>query len=111
MGITVGGVILQNQLSKTLPHDFLSQFDQGGEAFSVIPQLRDLPQSELDEVRVVFAESLGTLWNIMAGISGLGLIASLLMRHHELNTKVDEDWGVKEEQKRNEHEMQPREAV
>lgn len=41
----------------------------------------------------------------MAGISGLGLIASFFMGHHELNTKVDEDWGVKEEEKEKQAEI------
>jgi hypothetical protein len=97
LGISIGGTILQNQLEKHLPRDFLSQFSRGGEAISIVPLLHDLPQPELNEVRMAFADSLGTLWNIMAGVSGLGFIASLLMRHQELNPKVDEDWGMKVE--------------
>jgi len=95
LGIVVGGVILQNQLAVNLPSSFSSRLANGGDAISVIPQLTSLPPAELDEVREAFAQSLGTLWNVMAGISGVGFLSSLIMKHYDLHTKVDEDWGVK----------------
>lgn len=99
LGISFGGVILQNQLLKHLPAEFLIQFPAGEQAINVIPLLSNLSPTELAEVRIAFADSLGILWNIMAGVCGLGLIVSLLMRHYDLNTRVDEDWGLQERNK------------
>lgn len=97
LGVSVGGTIIQNQLFKRLPREFLVQFAQvDGQAIDVVPQLRNLPQEELHSVRVAFADSLSLLWYIMAGISGLGLVACLWMKRYELHTRVDEDWGIKE---------------
>lgn len=94
----MGGTIIQNQLSKRLPADFLSQFANiNGQAIDVVPQLRNLGQQELDSVRIAFADSLSVLWFIMAGIAGLGLLASFGMKHYELHTRVDEDWGVRKD--------------
>ncbi|KAJ6454453.1 iron permease [Mycena vitilis] len=93
-GVTIGGTVLQNELSTRLPADFLAQFPGGTQiAFEVIPSIGNLPQPLKDEVRHAFAESLQVLWNVVAGISGLGLLVSLLMKHLPLHTSVDADWG------------------
>ncbi|KAJ7641541.1 major facilitator superfamily domain-containing protein [Roridomyces roridus] len=95
-GITIGGTVLQNQLVKRLPSTFLTQFPGGTHtqiAFEVIPSIRNLPQPLKDQVRHAFAGSLQVLWNVLAGIAGLGLVASLLMKHHPLHTSVDSNWG------------------
>ncbi|KAJ6515187.1 iron permease [Mycena vitilis] len=44
-GITVGGTILQNELHKRLPADFVAKFPGGIEiAYSIIPVIRTLPE-------------------------------------------------------------------
>jgi len=99
LGISIGGVIVQNDLVKKLPASFLEHFSQGGQAISVVPQLATLPPAELAQVQEAFAESFGLLWNIMAGIAGAGLIASLFMKNYSLHTKVDDEWGMTDEAK------------
>ncbi|KAJ3871631.1 major facilitator superfamily domain-containing protein [Lentinula edodes] len=93
-GITIGGTVLQNQLTTRLPSAFLAEFPGGTQiAFEVIPSVRNLPQPLKDEVRHAFAASLQVLWNVLSGISGLGLLVSLLMEHLPLHTSVDANWG------------------
>ncbi|KAJ6454539.1 major facilitator superfamily domain-containing protein [Mycena vitilis] len=93
-GTTIGGTVLQNQLTARLPTDFLAQFPGGTQiSFEVIPSIRNLPQPLKDEVRRAFAGSLRVLWNVAAGISGLGLLVGLFMKHLPLHTSVDADWG------------------
>ncbi|KAJ7889221.1 iron permease [Mycena leptocephala] len=95
-GVTIGGTVLQNELTTRLPPAFLTQFPGGTQiAFEVIPSIRDLPQPLKDEVRNAFAGSLRVLWNVLAGISALGLLASLFMKHLPLHTSVDVDWEQK----------------
>ncbi|KAJ6585313.1 MFS general substrate transporter [Mycena capillaripes] len=87
-------VILQNELTMRLPPAFLAQFPVGTQiAFEVIPSIRDLPQPLKNEVRHAFARSLQVLWNVLAGISGVGFLVSLFMKHLPLHTSVDTDWG------------------
>ncbi|KAJ7641535.1 iron permease [Roridomyces roridus] len=93
-GVTIGGTVLQNQLVHRLPSAFLAQFPGGTQiAFEVIPSIKSLPQPLKDQVRHAFAGSLQVLWNVLAGISGLGLLISLAMKHLPLHTSVDESWG------------------
>ncbi|KAJ6591050.1 major facilitator superfamily domain-containing protein [Mycena vulgaris] len=93
-GVTIGGTVLQNELTRRLPPAFLAEFPGGTQiAFEVIPSIRDLPQPLKDEVRHAFAGSLQVLWNVLAGISGFGLLSSLFMKHLPLHTSVDANWG------------------
>jgi len=94
-GVTIGGTVIQNELTTRLSPDFLARFPGDGTqiAFEVIPSIRNLPQPLKDEVRHAFARSLQVLWKVLAGISGLGLLSSLFMKHLPLHTSVDANWG------------------
>ncbi|KAI0259530.1 major facilitator superfamily domain-containing protein [Gloeopeniophorella convolvens] len=97
-GVTIGGVVLQNKLIRELPGEFLDNFPQGVEiAFAAIPDIPGLDPTLGGEVRAVFARSLSTVWKIMAGIAGLGLLVSLAMKRISLHTSVDQDWGQKDQ--------------
>jgi hypothetical protein len=76
-GVTIGGTVLQNQLTQRLPLAFLAKFPGGVQiAFEVIPSIRNLPQPLKDEVCHAFAGSLQVLWNVLAGICGAGFLVS-----------------------------------
>jgi hypothetical protein len=47
-------------------------------------------------VQKAFAESMSTIWLVMTGIAGLGLLASLAMREVEMGTEVDERFALDE---------------
>ncbi|PBK81733.1 iron permease [Armillaria gallica] len=108
-GITIGGTILQNQLVKKLPQQLLTQFSlQTDVVFDVIPLLRELEEPLLGQVRAAFASSLQLVWQVMAGISGLGLLISFFMRHMRLHTSVDSDWGAVERKGQVDQEKEPK---
>ncbi|KAJ6472375.1 hypothetical protein C8R47DRAFT_728313 [Mycena vitilis] len=99
-GITVGGTILQNELQKRLPAEFLAQFPGGVEiAYAVIPVIRTLDEPLRTEVRVAFADSLKVVWWTTTGVAGLGVLACLSMKHYQLHTAVDNEWGMEEIEK------------
>lgn len=96
-GSTIGGAILQNELQKELASDFLSQLPAGSEiAFAVISLICDLPEPTQSQVKLAFATSLKFIWQVLIGISGLGMLVSLLMKALPLHTSVDKDWGRKD---------------
>ncbi|KAI0087468.1 iron permease [Irpex rosettiformis] len=93
--VTIGGTILQNQLVKRLPEAFSSLFPGGAElayaSISVVPTLEEPLRSEIQKA---FSDSIRVIWQVMAGISGLGLLCSLPMKGLPLHTQVDERWGI-----------------
>ncbi|KAI9463153.1 MFS general substrate transporter [Boletus coccyginus] len=73
-GIVIGGTVLQNRLAKELPA-------------SLIQSHRELPARL--KVQAEFPESLAVLWQVLADISGIGLVASLFVRGLPLHDVLD----------------------
>ena len=95
--MTIGTAVLQTQLTKRLPDAFVQQFPGGVSiAYSIIPVIPMLEQPLRDQIREAFADSLIVLWQVMIGIAGLGLVASLFMKGLPLHTQMDENWGIAE---------------
>jgi hypothetical protein len=98
-GITIGGTILQNELHMRLPAEFIAEFPGGTEiAYSIIPVIRTLEEPLRTQVRIAFAESLQVVWWVMTGTAAFGFLVSLLMKHYQLHTAVDGDWGMEKTQ-------------
>ena len=94
-GITIASTILQNELKKKLPDDFVSQFPQGLEiAYAAIPLINGLPEPLRFEVRRAFADSLKAIWQPMIGISGAGLLTVLMLREIPMPKVTDEKYGL-----------------
>ncbi|KAF8989898.1 Mfs1.2 [Cyathus striatus] len=92
-GITIGGVIVQSVVSSRLSPAIKGALPQGS-ILDNLSSLQELPQAELTQVQNALGCSLMIAWGIFAGISGLGLLSSVLMRGISLRTSVDEKWGI-----------------
>ena len=78
-----------------MPSAFSAQFPGGSEiAFSAIPFIAALEEPLKTQVREAFADSLGVLWKVMAGVAGMGLISTFLMKELPMNTATDEKWAM-----------------
>ncbi|KAJ6456450.1 major facilitator superfamily domain-containing protein [Mycena sanguinolenta] len=95
-GITVGGAVLQNVLQRRTPGSSPCASSSTNLVYSIIPCVATLPEPLKDEVRAAFADALQTIWRIMIGISGAGLLFSLLMKPFPLHTTKDENWALRE---------------
>ena len=96
-GVTIGTAILQTQLARNLPSDFVSQVPGGVSlAYALIPVIPTLEEPFKTEVRVAFASSLKVYWQVLTGIAGIGLLASLFMKGLPLHTEVDRQWAMEE---------------
>lgn len=123
--LQIGSTVLQNELGKRLPADYLAQFPEGLEiVYAVIPTIKNIQDPVLKaEVMKAFADSLQLLCacpslplpvappnrriadthprlaapagRICIPISGAGLIASLLMKGIPLHSKVDAEFGYR----------------
>ena len=105
--MTIGGAILQNELHKHLPADFVASLPEGvALAFSAIPHIGQLPEPQRSQVRAAFADGFRVIWEVMIAIAGLGLVSSLFMKALPLHTQIDERWGIDEHAEEPKHEME-----
>ncbi|KAJ7432135.1 iron permease [Mycena galericulata] len=94
-GLTIASTILQNELAKTLPVAFTSQFSAGFEiAYAAIPTIRALEEPLKSEVRKAFADSMRVVWRTMIGISGAGLLTCVLLTEVPMVQHTDETYGL-----------------
>ncbi|KAI9067692.1 MFS multidrug transporter [Trametes sanguinea] len=99
-GVTIGATILQNELKRRLPAAFLQQFPDGIEiAYAAIPIISDLDEPLRTEVRVAFAQSMATIWKVLAGISAAGFLSVLLLREIPMQTYIDDQFGLEQQPK------------
>lgn len=62
----------------------------------IVPTLKNLPPDVLAASLESIAHSFRVMWQVMIGITGMGFLSSLLMKHFPLHAKVDDDWAMKE---------------
>jgi len=98
-GFTVGGAVLQNILQRRTPGSLPCVSSSTSLAYSIIPCVPTLTGPVKDEIRAAFADALQTIWRIMIGVSGAGLLTSLLMEPFPLHTMKDENWALEEKEK------------
>jgi len=100
-GLTIGSAILQNELEKKLPADFLAGFPGKGVelTYNVIPTIGGLAEPLRGQVQTAFADSLRVIWIAMVAFSGAGLVASLFLKEIEMHKVTDKDWGLDKEKK------------
>ncbi|THH32210.1 hypothetical protein EUX98_g1991 [Antrodiella citrinella] len=94
-GITISSTILQNELKKKLPAEFVALFPEGQEiAYAAIPKIRQLAEPLRSEVQGAFADSLAVVWQVMIGICGLGVLSLLLMKDIPMGMAIDDTYGL-----------------
>lgn len=73
MGITLGTAILQNELKRRLPKEFLEEFGNGVEgAYGLVEVVRTLDEPMRGEVQGAYAEGTRGVWLVMVVVAALG---------------------------------------
>ncbi|GAA5852481.1 hypothetical protein JCM9279_003464 [Rhodotorula babjevae] len=106
-GIVIGSTVVSNQLTKKLPEAYIEQYGElvGDAVFGLVPQIKTFAEPLRTEVQIAFNDSLVVLWQVLIGISGLGFLVSLGLKHIPLTMELDsENWGL--EQKKKAHAAQ-----
>ena len=99
-GIAISSTILQNELKRRLPPDFVALFPDGVEiAYAAIPTIKTLQEPLRGEVGAAFAGSMSIIWKTMIGISGLGLLTVTLLREVPMKEITDERYGLHDAEK------------
>ncbi|KAJ6498098.1 MFS general substrate transporter [Mycena vitilis] len=90
-GTSIGGAILQNQLTKKLPAQFFVLFPEDTNlAYSAIPDLASVSEPTRSEIRAAFADSISVIWKVLSGLAGAGLIVSLFMKEVPMHSTVND---------------------
>lgn len=105
-GMTVAGTIVQNVLLNKLPQAFLDMLPEGPQiAYGAIPIIPTIADTTLrNEVRHAYAQAMRLVWWVMLGISGAGMLSTLLMREEKMKRSLDDRWGLKEKNKQEDAE-------
>ena len=97
-GITIAGVILQNQLKSKLPETFFVQFPGGVQLdmlYASIPTISSLPEPLRTEIQDAFADSFSVIWKVMVGFCGAGLLSVFLLKEIPMLQHTDDTYGLK----------------
>lgn len=86
VGITVGGAIYASQLSKRLPAGYAS--GAGGGSEDVAGLVHISPLALRMEVLAAYADSIRTIWIVMAPLCAISLLSALAMREYTLKRTV-----------------------
>ncbi|SCV67146.1 BQ2448_5792 [Microbotryum intermedium] len=112
LGVTVGSVILTNELKQKAPQEWLASIPGGvSGAYAAIPTIANLSEPLRSTVRVAFAHSIQRIWQIMIAFGGVGLIASLFIKSLALQTETDENFGIKEKKAQDEEHTHEKEKL
>ncbi|KIP04457.1 hypothetical protein PHLGIDRAFT_129482 [Phlebiopsis gigantea 11061_1 CR5-6] len=99
-GVTIGTAVLQTQLTTRLPADFIATLPGGDGvalAYSLVPVIPTLEPPLRGQVQAAYADSIAVIWQVLIGVAGIGLLASLFMKGLPLHTETDKNWGMKDE--------------
>lgn len=78
-----------------LPESFIQSLPQGLElSYAAIPQISTLAEPLKTQVRNAFSGSLVVLWQVLLGISALGLLSTTFMKEVPMQTVSDERYGL-----------------
>ncbi|EJF60042.1 MFS general substrate transporter [Dichomitus squalens LYAD-421 SS1] len=96
-GITIAGVILQNQLKSRLPKSFVARYPEGVEiAYATIPMIPSLEEPLKTEVQDAFAASFSVIWKVMIGFCATGLLSVFLLKEIPMLRHTDGTYALKE---------------
>ncbi|RPD58543.1 MFS general substrate transporter [Lentinus tigrinus ALCF2SS1-6] len=96
LGVVTGTIILQSQLKSRLPSELNGFFTGHVElAHAAIPLIAGLADPLRRQVRVAFADSLKLVWDVMLGVSALGMLPGVLMREVRMERVTDDRYGLR----------------
>ncbi|KAK1218774.1 hypothetical protein PQX77_018519 [Marasmius sp. AFHP31] len=96
-GISIGNAVFQNELQKRLRPQLIQMLPRTldlnvDQLYGILPLIRFLPNPPKGELQQVFSDSISTIWMVMTGIAGFGLLSSLLMKDIPLQNVRDDKW-------------------
>ncbi|KAG8988893.1 hypothetical protein FRB93_003918 [Tulasnella sp. JGI-2019a] len=104
-GITTCSTILQNGLLKRLPQSLIAQLTASSTssitarsdlAYTIIPLISTLPEPLKTQTEDAFADSLRSIWHVLLGVCGVGLLNVITMKEFKMRDSLEEEYGMKD---------------
>jgi MFS family permease len=95
IGVAIGGTVFQNLMAQKLHELSLPiEIEKNAEAYIAILKT----MAPTDPARIVILEAyvhgFKAVFQVMTGISGIGLLASLLIKHHDMNKVLQSNYRL-----------------
>lgn len=103
LGVAIGGVIFQNQLSKKLAAypQFASRASElAQDAAALVQIIKETPPGEDKLIlRTTYTDSLRVIYIVMCALAGVAFLLSLFIKHYDLNRALETEQGFMYEKK------------
>ncbi|KAJ5949494.1 hypothetical protein N7454_001078 [Penicillium verhagenii] len=101
VGVAVGGVVFQNRIQMQFgnhPELGSEVLKYAQDASSLVEYIKALPVGSASRILIqsLYAKSLTTVWAVMCGIAGVGLLSSLFVKKYTLNQSFTSKQGGSE---------------
>ncbi|KAE8406548.1 major facilitator superfamily domain-containing protein [Aspergillus pseudonomiae] len=88
IGVAVGGVVFQNSMKSQLRNHpqtkgIADQYAKDASALAEV--IKGLPADLRDPTKQAYAQALATLWAVMCGFAGLGLLTSVFVKEYKMD--------------------------
>ena len=96
IGVATGGSIFQNRLPQYLeeaniPLDKALEISKNADAFVTVLRQMPMSTSSRQEIVSAYARALRVIFGVLTGISSLGGVVSLAVRHHVMDKELDSE--------------------
>ncbi|KAJ5109081.1 hypothetical protein N7456_005756 [Penicillium angulare] len=100
VGVAIGGVVFQNRIKKQFneqPGLGATADKYASDASSLVEFIKTLPSGGTERTTIVslYSKSLGTVWLVMCGIAGLGMLTSFLVKKYSLDQQLESKQGLR----------------
>ncbi|CEL06579.1 hypothetical protein ASPCAL09752 [Aspergillus calidoustus] len=100
LGIAVGGVIFQNRMRRELlRHDAWASraTELSRDAAALVTVIQGMENTvEKSQLKSAYVDSLRVFWGFLAGVAGVGLCLSVLVKKYDLNRALVTEQGVRD---------------
>lgn len=103
IGVAIGGVIFQNQMSTKLmkyPSFASRAADLSKDAAGLVQVIKGMADGvDKDDLRTAYADSLKTVWTVCCALAAVAMVASLWTKHYNLDTPLESQQQLKKQRK------------
>jgi hypothetical protein len=100
IGIAVGGVIFQNRMRRELssyPTWASRASELSRDAAALVAVIQGMEDSvEKSQLKSSYVDSLRVFWGFLAGVAGVGLCLSVLVKKYDLNRALVTEQGLRD---------------
>jgi hypothetical protein len=95
IGVAIGGTVFQNLMAQKLQEFSLpTEIEKNAEAYIAI--LKTMAPTDPTRIAIIeaYVHGFKAVFRVLTGITGFGLLASLLIKHHDMNKVLKSNYRL-----------------